>query len=34
VEDNLVEPEVARKWLEAVAKQQEIDTPRTRARGR
>ena len=34
VEDNLVEPEVARKWLEAVAKQQEIDTPRTRARKR
>jgi hypothetical protein len=34
VEANLVEPEVARKWLDAVKKQQELGTPRTRARKR
>jgi hypothetical protein len=31
VESNMVDPDVARKWLEEVQKQQEMDTPRTKA---
>ena len=34
VESNMVDPDVARKWLEEVQKQQEMDTPRTKARKR
>ncbi len=34
VKSNMVDPDVARKWLEEVQKQQEMDTPRTKARKR